>query len=233
MTFIAPHYWKKRKQSLFQFLKRDRYLVKTPGWLRLLYPGCTWQMPAGQQTLYLTFDDGPHPVVTPFVLETLKNFNAKATFFCIGNNVAAQPHLYQRLLDEGHSVGNHTHNHVNGWKTPAADYVADYQLAAQHISSTLFRPPYGRISRRQIKQLKITFPGIHIIMWDVLSGDWEPHLSPEKCFGQTVRAVRDGSIIVFHDSEKAFERMRYALPRLLERFTQAGYVFAGIGNPTL
>lgn len=225
MTFIAPHYWKKKKKAAFGFLKRDLYLVKTPWWLQGLYPNCTWNMPAGNRTLYLTFDDGPHPEITPFVLDTLRRHNAKASFFCIGNNVKQYPDIYRRILEEGHSVGNHTFSHLNGWHTPVDDYIKDVCDAEPYIQSRLFRPPYGRIKKKQIAALREREAPMQIIMWDVLSGDWEPHLTPEKCLKQVNRSIRDGSIIVFHDSEKAFPRMSYALPRVLERFAEEGYTF--------
>jgi peptidoglycan-N-acetylglucosamine deacetylase len=228
MPFITPHFWKKKKKSLFHFLKRDWYLVKTPGWLRRFYPGCTWHMPDGNKTLYLSFDDGPHPTITPFVLDTLQQYQAKATFFCIGNNAAAHPEIYNRLSAEGHSVGNHTHNHLNGWKTKTEDYIADFEQAAQYIYSPLFRPPYGRISKKQLQAFKLTHPQVQVIMWTVLAGDWEPHLAPEQCYEQVKKATTDGSIIVFHDSEKSFDRMAYALPRILDYFSKEGYRFEKI-----
>ena len=203
------------------------YLIKTPWWLKKLYPASlVWDMPGNEKTLYLTFDDGPHPVATPFVLDTLKQFNAKATFFCIGKNVAEQKEIYQRIMDEGHKAGNHTFNHVNGWKTKDADYITNVAEAAKYIDSKLFRPPYGRISRFKINLLQKA--GYQIIMWDVLSGDFDKEETKENCVQNVLLQAKAGSIIVFHDSEKAFERMSYALPIVLEKFSADGFTFKPI-----
>lgn len=228
MTFVAPHYQKARKKTVFGFLKRDRYFIKTPGWLKWLYPDCLWDMEKKEQTLYLSFDDGPHPVITSFVLDELKKYNAKATFFCIGENVIKYPEVYQRLQDEGHATGNHTQHHINGWKTDDAAYLDDIAAAGKHISGLLFRPPYGRIRRSQIKKLHHTNSETRIVMWNILAGDWDPHLNPEKCYNRIRRKISDGDIIVFHDSEKAWDRMSYSLPLLLKEFSQKGYHFGVI-----
>ena len=201
------------------------YLVKTPSWVkRFIYPAYAWNMPAGQKKLYLSFDDGPHPTATPFVLDTLKKYQAKASFFCIGKNVAAYPGLYKRILLEGHAVGNHTHNHLNGWKTDDATYLANIVEASQYIDSKLFRPPYGRITRFQARQVRERL-GLQVVMWSVLSGDFDRQLDPLKCYSNVQKNAADGSIIVFHDSEKAFERMTYALPGVLEYFSARGFGF--------
>lgn len=225
MSFIAPHYNKARQQSLISFFKRDRYWIKTPGWLKKLYPGCIWDMPEKEKTLYLTFDDGPHPEVTPFVLEELKKYNARATFFCIGENVAKYPEIYDQLLSGGHSTGNHTYNHVNGWKTTDKLYLENIIAAEEHIRSNLFRPPYGRMRKSQIKLLKQQNPEMKIIMWNILAGDWDAAISPALCFDRIKRKISQGDIIVFHDSEKAFDRMKYALPRVLKLFSESGFLF--------
>lgn len=197
------------------------YFVKTPWWFRLIWPSYTWRVPEKEKILYLTFDDGPHPEATEFVLDVLKQFGARATFFCIGKNVAANPRLYQRILEEGHTTGNHTHHHLNGWKTLPDAYIADTAKAATHINSKLFRPPYGRITRKQARLLN----AYKIIMWDVLSGDFDITLSNEKCAHHVIWNARPGSIIVFHDSEKALPRLQYALPAVLSYFTAQGYRF--------
>jgi len=199
------------------------YLTKTPWWLRALYPSLVWHMPVEGKKIYLSFDDGPHPVATPFVLDQLAAYGAKASFFCIGKNVAAEPAIYQRILAEGHSVGNHTHEHVNGWKTGDKDYVANTMQAASYIQSNLFRPPYGRIKRSQIKQLQQQ--GMRIIMWDVLSADFDTNLTPQASLSYVLYHTRPGSIVLFHDSEKAWERMSVALPAVLKHFTEEGYIF--------
>ncbi|MBV7531715.1 polysaccharide deacetylase family protein [Chitinophaga sp. sic0106] len=192
------------------------YLTKTPAILKAVYSSCIWNMPAGTNAIYLTFDDGPHPEATPFVLDQLKKYEAKATFFCIGKNVIEQPAIYQRILEEGHSVGNHTHNHLNGWKTGTDKYIENVLLAREYIQSDLFRPPYGRITPFQIRMLKKQIPGAKIIMWDILSGDFDLDINGEACVQNVVFKLKPGSIVVFHDSTKAWDRMSYALPRVLE-----------------
>lgn len=204
------------------------YFIRTPRLLKRLYPGCTWDIPTTDNIIYLTFDDGPHPVVTPYVLDVLRNYHARATFFCIGKNVTEQPALYHRLLEEGHHVGNHTFNHRNGWKTPDKEYFQNIAEAARYIDSTLFRPPYGRITRFQIKNLTSAALHYRIIMWDVLSADFDTSLSPENCTLNVIKNTRKGSIVVFHDSEKAYPRMKVALPKMLEYFRERNFRFEGI-----
>ena len=204
------------------------YLVKTPWWLRILYPKLIWRIKELGKTVYLTFDDGPHETATPFVLDELKKYNAKASFFCIGKNVAALPDIYNRILSEGHSVGNHTFHHVNGWKVKDEVYIKEVNEAATLIQSNLFRPPYGRIKRSQQKKLKTQNPKLQTIMWDVLSGDFDTTLTAEACTGYVLYHTRPGSIIVFHDSTKAFDRMKIALPKVLEHFTKEGYEFKAL-----
>lgn len=201
------------------------YLVKSPWWLKRFYSSLIWDIPGDDKTVYLTFDDGPHPTVTPFVLDLLKQYNAKATFFCIGKNVENHMDVYSRTIDEGHSIGNHTYDHVNGWKTTDDIYLNSVVKAKKVIDSKLFRPPYGRISKFQAKQLT---PFFKIIMWDVLSADFDINLSPKKCLLNVVTNVKPGSIIVFHDSEKAFPRLEYALPGTLAFLAKDGYSFKTI-----
>lgn len=194
------------------------YWVKTPRWLKKFYPAeMVWDMPAnGEPTVYLTFDDGPHPTITPWVIDTLRENGASATFFCVGNNVARYPDTYQQILDNGHTTGNHTYNHLNGWKTNNDHYVKNIGQAAHHINSRLFRPPYGRIRLSQLRKLKKTNSHWTVYMWDILSGDFDKNLTPEQCLENVLTHLAPGSIVVFHDSEKAAERMQYALPRVLE-----------------
>jgi peptidoglycan-N-acetylglucosamine deacetylase len=200
---------------------------RVPFFIPMLYPGLVWRMPPGNKSVYLTFDDGPIPGPTEFVLDELKKFNIKATFFCIGDNVRKHPSVFSRIVEEGHAVGNHTFNHLKGWSTENERYLENIQLFENVVSgraqktSKLFRPPYGRIKRSQIKALN----DYKIIMWDVLAFDFNKNLSPEKCFRNTKDAVRDGSIIVFHDSLKAERNMTYAFPRLVETLLQQGYTF--------
>ena len=206
------------------------YLVKTPFWLKKIYPGYIWSIDTKEKILYLTFDDGPHPEITPFVLRELKQYNALATFFCIGKNVVAYPGIYKQILDEGHSVGNHTYNHLNGWKTENDIYLKDVSEASAVIDSSLFRPCYGRITRFQARHLKPVMRGKDpkIIMWDVLSGDFDTTCTPQQCLSNVLLASVPGSIIVFHDSEKAFPKLEYSLPRVLKYFSGKGYLFREI-----
>jgi len=226
---IAPHFQKARKKSVLSFFKKDRFFVRTPGWLKKLYPGCLWDMKSKEKTLYLSFDDGPHPTITPFVLDTLKKHNARATFFCIGENVVKYPDIYQRVLTEGHVTGNHTQHHINGWKTDDGNYLADIREAGSHIQSPLFRPPYGRISRSQIRKLHQEDASVKIVMWNILAGDWITEMSPERCYNRIRNRISEGDIIVFHDSDKAWDRMSHALPLLLEEFGKKGFRFEPIG----
>lgn len=203
------------------------YFVKTPWWLRRIYPSYIWRMPATEKTLYLTFDDGPHPVATPFVLKKLREYNALATFFCIGKNVVEHPEIYEQIRKEGHSIGNHTYNHLNGWKTKDELYLQDVADASRVIDSHLFRPPYGRITSFQAKNLKAAMKGKQpkIIMWDVLSGDFDEKITGEQCATYVIMESGPGSIIIFHDSAKALPRLEYALPKILRFFSEKGYSF--------
>ena len=205
------------------------YFIKTPFWLRLIYKSCIWRKPTQDRVLYLSFDDGPHPEATPFVLEQLAIFDAKASFFCIGKNVQLYPDIYAALIDANHTVGNHTQNHVNGWKNNTANYIVDIQEATNSISSNLFRPPYGRISFAQIKALR-SDPSLpqDIMMWDVLSGDFDTTITGDECAQNVIQHAGPGSIIVFHDSAKAMERLRVALPKVLVHFSNLGYQFKAL-----
>lgn len=174
-------------------------------------------MPIGDTpAVYLTFDDGPHPIATPFVLDKLKKHNAKATFFCIGKNVVAEKDIYNRIITEGHAVGNHTQNHLNGWHTNKQVYLDNIEKCAEHIETKIFRPPYGRMTRGQINALVNTPAPWLIYMWDVLSADFDTNISPEECLSNVIDNIEAGSIVVFHDSQKAWDRMSYALPKVLE-----------------
>ncbi len=172
--------------------------------------------------MYITFDDGPIPEITPWVLETLKKFNAKATFFCVGDNVNKNPTVFQQVLADGHAIGNHTFSHINGWNSDNIPYFHDVRHCAKLVKSTLFRPPYGRLTPKQTQFLTRHYD---IVMWDVLSGDFDQNISKEDCLRNVISAAKRGSIIVFHDSLKAAERMMYALPRVLEYFAAKGYRF--------
>lgn len=206
------------------------YLISSPWYLRILYPKFTWHIPTKDKEIYLTFDDGPHEIATPFVLNLLEKYHAKATFFCIGKNVEEHPEIYKRIQAQGHTVGNHTHNHLNGFKTKDGDYIKDIYEAKKVISSTLFRPPYGRIKRFQVRLMEEANFELQTIMWDVLSGDFDTSISGEKCFENVKKNTGKGSIVVFHDSSKAFSRLEYALPQTLSYFTEKGFVFKSLKN---
>ena len=206
-----------------------KYFVKTPWLLKKIFSSYTWSIDTNEKILYLTFDDGPHPVATTFVLNELKKYKAKATFFCLGKNVAAHPELYRQIIKEGHHVGNHTYNHLNGWKTKNEIYLANITEAAKLIDSNLFRPPYGRIKSAQVRSLnKVLGRKIEVVMWDVLSGDFDQKTTPDKCLQNVIRAAEPGSIVVFHDSEKAFPRLEYVLPKILKDFSEKGYFFCSL-----
>ncbi|MCX2450788.1 polysaccharide deacetylase family protein [Pedobacter sp. PLR] len=202
------------------------YLVKSPLLLKWYYPSLVWHKTRAQSVIYLTFDDGPIPDVTDFVLKTLKSFNAKATFFCIGDNIQKHPAIFDQLKADGHTIGNHTFNHLKGWKTDDKTYLENFRQCQKLTNTNLFRPPYGRIKKSQIASLRAEFPQLEIIMWDVLSGDFDVQLAPEKCYRNVIKHTRNGAIIVFHDSLKAFDRLQYTLPRALQYFSEQGYQFA-------
>jgi len=208
-----------------------RFFIKTPWLVKQLFHEYTWNFSRMEHAVYLTFDDGPHPVITSWVLDQLKIYQALATFFCVGENVAQHPEIYQRILAEGHATGNHSQHHPNGWKIPTDTYVADVKEATAFIQSPLFRPPYGRIKKAQAKGVKALLgPATKIIMWDVLSCDFDPSFSKEHCLKNVLDYVRAGSIIVFHDSEKAAPNMQYALPVVLQRLAEKKYAFKRISE---
>jgi peptidoglycan-N-acetylglucosamine deacetylase len=190
-------------------------------------------MDSSEKKIYLTFDDGPIPVVTPFVLRTLKEENIKATFFCVGANVAHNPDIYKMVLDDGHTVGNHTYNHLNGWDTDTNKYIANVKQCSELVNSKLFRPPYGKLKRAQIAQLtspnSILPAPYSIIMWDVLSGDYDLKTGKRQCVKNVCDNLRNGSIVLFHDSIKAREKLEYALPRFIKFAKEEGYAFGVLG----
>jgi peptidoglycan/xylan/chitin deacetylase (PgdA/CDA1 family) len=203
------------------------YLVKTPLLLKKLYPKkLIWNKPRTDKVIFLTFDDGPIPIVTPWVLKTLKSFDAKATFFCIGENITKHPEIFSQLIADGHAIGNHTFNHLNGWKTDDHTYLSNYHKCQEITNAKFFRPPFGRIKRAQIKELAAQ--EAQIIMWDVLSGDFDTKLLPEKCLSNVLKHSENGSIIVFHDSIKAWDRLEYALPKALAYWTKQGFKFKSL-----
>jgi peptidoglycan/xylan/chitin deacetylase (PgdA/CDA1 family) len=241
------------------------YPVKTPGIIQSIFGKYRWRFQtdkkatnAQNKKIYLTFDDGPIPEITPWVLQNLSKYKAKATFFCIGENVKRHPKIFQKIIFEKHSIGNHTYNHLDGWKTNKKEYLNNVEKAegifrsqfreeekderggekdereeknqqadnSHKLTVNIFRPPYGKIKIDQSN--KILKKGYDIIMWDVLSGDFDLSLSKEKCLKNVLKNTRSGSIVVFHDSTKAFKNLEYVLPKVLEYFTEKGYVFKSI-----
>lgn len=199
------------------------YLTKTPSFVQSLFPNYIWKIDTLEKKIFLTFDDGPIPEVTPLVLDILEDANAKATFFCVGDNVKKYPDIFDRIKAEGHSIGSHTFNHLNGWNTDNIAYFHNVREAASLTKSELFRPPYGRLKPKQSQFLLRHYK---IIMWDVLSADFDQNISPESCLNNVLNNAAEGSIVVFHDSLKAKENMLYALPRTLEYFSNHGFVFS-------
>lgn len=198
------------------------FIAKTPKLIQAFMPAYTWSIPTDERVMYLTFDDGPIPGVTPWVLDTLRRFDAKATFFCVGDNVEKYPAIFRQTLDEGHSVGNHTFNHLNGWQTDHIVYLNNVRRCARVVNSRLFRPPYGRLMPRQRMFLERHF---RIIMWDVLSGDYDAEIAPEQCLQNVLENVQPGSIVLMHDSLKAERNVRFTLPAVLTYFAGLGYQF--------
>lgn len=201
------------------------FFAKSPALFKWLYPTLTWHESREEKCIYLSFDDGPIPIVTPFVLKTLKKFNVKATFFCIGDNVRKHPEIFEEICKDGHALGNHTFHHVNGWKTDDETYLDEFEKCQTLVHSTVFRPPYGRIKRSQISKLKKQYPDLKIVMWDVLSHDYHSGLSPKTCLNNVLNHAENGSIVVFHDSLKAQKRLEYALPLALDYWIKKGYQF--------
>jgi len=206
------------------------YWVKTPWWVKRFFSKeLVWNMPQnGEPTVYITFDDGPHPKATPFALAELKRYNAKATFFCIGKNVSEHPDIYNNMLAAGHTPGNHTQNHLNGWFTETKTYLSNILQASKYVESSCFRPPYGKIKLSQVRVLHRKHPEVKIYMWDVLSGDFDQTLTPEECAQNVLENIEPGSIVVFHDSEKAWERMSYALPLVLQHCKKRNWKLAAL-----
>ncbi len=198
------------------------YLVKTPQFVQKLLPNFTWRIPTREKVLYLTFDDGPIPQVTPWVLAQLQQYDAKATFFCVGENISKYPDLFGQVTQAGHSTGNHTYNHLNGWTSDNVPYFLNVRRCAHLLHSKLFRPPYGRLKLRQAEFLQQHY---QIVMWDVLSGDFDSGLSAKQCLSNVLTNARRGSVVVFHDSQKARERLEFVLPRVLEHFSNKGFGF--------
>lgn len=215
-----------------KFLIMKPYFIKTPILLKFIFRNWVWRLPSKEKVLYLTFDDGPTAEITEWTLNELKKYEAKATFFCIGKNIAEHPQIFQKIIEENHSVGNHTNNHLNGWKTNTVAYLQNIEDAEKYfeenrkseiVKKKLFRPPYGRLTFSQSR--KIRKMDYKIIMWDVLSADFDPKISSEKCLENVIRNIENGSIIIFHDSVKASEKLKFVLPKVLEYYSYLGYDF--------
>lgn len=228
------------------------YWIKTHWLLKKLFRNLMWHIPNEQKNVYLTFDDGPTPAVTSWVLQELKKYNAKATFFCIGENIEKYPSIFEQILIEKHAIGNHTNNHLNGWKTCLSDYISNTTICesviekwsssykktsvlnnetnnaldANKLSVKLFRPPYGKLKPYQAKAIRKL--GYKIVMWDVLSADFDERISAEACLQNVLKNVNAGSIIIFHDSKKAFKNIEYVLPKTLHYLNENGFQCAAI-----
>ncbi|MBK6860079.1 MAG: polysaccharide deacetylase family protein [Saprospiraceae bacterium] len=201
------------------------YLSFTPRFLQSMFSELLWRVESQRPELFLTFDDGPIPDVTPWVLEQLEEFDAKASFFCVGQNIERFPAIFNQIIDQGHTIGNHTYNHLSGWCTDNPTYFQNVQKGAKISGSNLFRPPYGRLRPSQTRFLKRHY---QIVMWDVLSGDFDPNLSAEACFSNVIKNTQPGSIIVFHDSLKSAKKLYEVLPRILEYYSLLGYQFKAL-----
>ncbi len=199
--------------------------VTKPKWVRKLYGNCTWEIKSSDKVLYLTFDDGPVPGYTEPALDILDKYNAKATFFCIGKNAQENPGLLNRITSAGHSLGNHTYSHFDGWKTKNELYFADITKARDHLDSSLFRPPFGHITARMTRKLSASPYNLKVILWDVLSADFDPATSPEKCLQNVVNNAKPGSIVLFHDTAAASANLLHTLPAVLKHFSGLGYLF--------
>ncbi len=201
------------------------YLVKTPTYLQQAFPQLEWNYKTEDKRLFLTFDDGPNPETTPIILDILQRYSAKATFFCVGDNIRKHPKEFKSILDKGHQVGSHTFNHLSGWTTSNTEYYRNVRKAAAMVKTPFFRPPYGRITPNQSKFLSKYY---RIVMWDVLSGDFDSTVSAEHCYHNVVKNTRNGSVVVFHDSLKSIQVLKEALPNVLDHFAGAGYIFDAI-----
>lgn len=209
------------------------YWIKTNAIIKRLFSNQVWDLPNTEGKIYLTFDDGPTPEITEWILAQLKQQGIKATFFCLGNNIHAHPELFRKLISDGHAIGNHTYNHAQGWRTPLKSYLENVKLCEKEIllesenKPKLFRPPYGKI--RPGQSAKLRKMGYKIIMWDVLSADFDQQVSPEACLENVIKNTTQGSIIVFHDSVKAFRNLEYVLPKAITILKEKGFQFEKIG----
>ena len=203
------------------------YLIKTPKFIQNLFPNYIWNTASSTPIIHLTFDDGPIPSVTPWVLDQLKKYDAKATFFCVGSNVEKYNDIFEQVVAEGHTIGSHTMNHLNGWNTDNIPYFHNVRRGASLVKSELFRPPYGKMKPSQAQFIQRHYK---VVMWDVLSGDFDPNITSEQCYRNIVNNASAGSIVVLHDSLKAKEKLEYVLPRILEYFSGLGYQFKNLSH---
>ncbi|TAE69178.1 MAG: polysaccharide deacetylase family protein [Bacteroidetes bacterium] len=197
-----------------------------PRWFSSFFPTLLWQKKTDEKIIYLTFDDGPIPEITEWILDILSEYNAKATFFCVGDNVKKHQNIFQRVINEGHQVGNHTFNHLNGWEKSTEEYMKNVDLcqnAMQKNATHFFRPPYGKLSRKKIKALEQK--KFQIVMWHVLTYDFDKNLSPEICLKKAIQNTKKGSIVVFHDNKKAIQNLQFVLPKYIQYFKEKGYAF--------
>ena len=220
--------------------------VKTPNFVKTLFPNFTWNIDTPHKELYLTFDDGPTPEITNWVLSILKEYNAKATFFCIGNNIEKHPLIFQKVIKQGHAVGNHTYNHLKGWKSKTEEYIEDIKKTQLLINASkphityndlesenlkLFRPPYGKFKVKQSKHIQKL--GYKIVLWDVLPFDWDESVSEEICLENITSTAKEGSVVVLHDSVKASRNLKYVLPKILDYYSKKGFTFKAITSNLL
>ena len=197
-------------------------LIKTPTLIQFFFPSLLWSKKRDKKILYLTFDDGPYNMLSPFILDELKKYKAKATFFYLGSKAEKYPQLIKRCKDENHKIGNHTYSHPNGWKTKNSRYYQDIEKANKLLNSNLFRPPYGRIKPSQINHLKKYYK---IIMWDILRWDFDKKTSAEECYNNIIKNTKSGSIIVLHENEKSAKTVKEVLPKILSYFSSQGFKF--------
>lgn len=197
------------------------HIFRIPGIFPILFPRWKWRENKEEKAVYLTFDDGPHPEITPWVIEKLALYKATATFFCVGENAEKYPDIIKLIEENGHKTGNHTQNHLKGWENADADYIDNVKKATAQLHGNLFRPPYGRIKLSQAKKLRNQ--GFEIVMWSLLSCDYDPKLNRAKSLKKLMAYSQNGSIVVFHDSEKAFENLKFLLPAYLEFLKNKGF----------
>tara|TARA_B100000900_G_scaffold408081_1_gene421774 strand:- start:9540 stop:10154 length:615 start_codon:yes stop_codon:yes gene_type:complete len=200
-------------------------LIKSPKILQLLFADFLWKIDTDEKVIYLTFDDGPHPIITPWIIDLMNQYNAKGTFFLIGDSVRRNPDLYQLYKNNGHKVGNHTYRHVKGWQSRKKKYLKEIAQCAKFVKSSLFRPPYGQINLQGIREIKKQYK---VVMWDVLSWDFDTETTSEICLSNVINYSKEGSIVLFHENEKSMKNIMYALPKVLDHFTKLGYKFKAI-----